>query len=127
MAKKKEDIVVAEFQSLKSVEPKSIAVAELQDKLDHIIFGGLTKMESIIHSDEVFFRDFGDGKKVLRIVETRDKVAAFNAVINAGKYMESRKRNEAEAPPQLDFSGFTLINGDESQRHGLHQATGAST
>jgi hypothetical protein len=122
MAKKSSDIVMREYKALVPTQPSAIAVSEMQARLDNIILGGLNKMSDIIHSDEVIAMEI-EGKNVLRIVETRDKVAAFNAVINAGKYLETRKRNEQEVPNELDFSDFGLIDGEESERHGLHPAS----
>ena len=94
--------------------------------MDDILMRGMDKMREIIEADAPEFYQV-NGEGVYRIVGAKEKVSAFNAIVNMGKYLEERKLREAEGPDELDFTNFQLIDGQESQRHRLHQPATQAT
>ena len=122
MAKKNEIKMQEEAGKLAKIQFRSVTVSELQSSLDNVMLEAVSKMREIIHNEEITVREI-NGKPVLQFTAPRDKVAAFNAIINAGKYLELRKTNEKEDHSfEWDLSGMELIHGEAHQNHGLYPA-----
>lgn len=101
--------IINEMEELEARLPEAASLEVLEKYNDIVLLRGMKEMRRIIDTPMERKKKTEDGVEV-NILDPSNKIKAFSALISLGKYIETRKQNEAKSSEhEIDFASTGMV------------------